>query len=68
MIGVIVVIVRSPANESSTLDHSGDRRFDPQRSATFHTVRPLEETPMTCKKAVFACLDTDVTFTSESIY
>ena len=39
-----------------------DHRFNPWRPVTFHTVGPCP------KKAVFACLDTDVSFTLISLH
>ena len=57
-----MAVVRSPAHESGTLDtvEIAGLIADDQRLFT----PSAQVTPMTCKKAVFACLDTNVTFTS----
>ena len=60
-IGVLVAIVHSPAHESGTLDTVEIAGLIPNDQRLF--TPSAQVTPMTCKKAVFACLDTDVTFT-----
>ena len=57
---VPVAMVHGPAHESGTLDTVQIAGLTPDDQRLF--TPPAQVTPMTCKKAVFACLDTDVTF------
>ena len=59
---VPVAMVRSPAHESGTLDKVEIAGLIPDDQRLF--TPSAQVTPVTCRKAVFACLDTDVTFTS----
>ena len=61
---VPVAMVRSPVHESGTPDTAEIAGLTPDDQRLF--TPPAQVTPMTCKKSVFACLDTDVTFTSIS--
>ena len=64
-IAVPVAMVRSPAHESGTLDTVEIASLIPDDQRLF--TPSAQVTPMTCKKAVFACLDTDVTFTTNRV-
>ena len=59
---VPVAMVSSPAHESGALDTVEIAGLTPDDQRLF--TPSAQVTPMTCKKAVFACLDTNVTFTS----
>ena len=58
---VPVAMVRSPAHESGTLDTVEIAGLIPDNQRLF--TPSAQVTPITCKKAVFAGLDTNVTFT-----
>ena len=59
---VPVAMVRSPAHESGRLDTVATAGLIADDQLLF--TPSAQVTPMTCKKAVFDCLDNNVTFTS----